>query len=232
MFQTEAITFTEDDVHVAAGLVSAAAGLAVLTGPALAAGASLRAPVAAAIAGGRSLLASQATQQFLKEAIPQVGFALAGDAISEATQPALTSSQQAAVAEEEVVVAAAPRTKGPARLPGKPKGGANPAVRAAAGRGSRLHSDKPGNLPDQLRLRYPNTVFEFTKPGVAGQDVRVAGGLHPSNYPGSSWPSGIDFADFKPGTPSGARTFATDQAKKWKEPTHMLPYDPQTGSLR
>lgn len=112
------------------------------------------------------------------------------------------------------------------------KGGANPVVRAAAARGSTLHSDKPGNLPDQLRAAYPNTTFDFTKPGVAGQDVRVVGGTHPSQYPGTSWPTGIDYADFKPGTPSGSRTFASDQRLKWSQPTHMLPYDPKTGQLK
>lgn len=112
------------------------------------------------------------------------------------------------------------------------KGGANPTVRAAASRGSTLHSDKPGHLPDQLRDLYPETTFDFTKPGVAGQDVRVLRGTHPSQYPGSTWPTNINYADFKPGTPSGARTFASDQRLKWPQPTHMLPYDPKTGLLK
>ena len=113
-----------------------------------------------------------------------------------------------------------------------PKGGANPATRAAASRGSTLHADKPGHLPDQLRARYPDTQLEFTKSGVSGQDVRVVGGKHPSAYPASKWPAGVDHADFKPGTATGARTFARDQANKWGEPTHMLPYDPATGKLQ
>jgi nucleoid-associated protein YgaU len=112
------------------------------------------------------------------------------------------------------------------------KGGNNPAVQAAASRGSTLHSDKPGNLPDQLRAMYPNTVFGFTKPGVAGQDVQVVSGTHPSQYPGATWPTGVVHADFKPGTPSGARTFAADQRLKWSQPTYMLPYDPKTGLLK
>jgi hypothetical protein len=113
-----------------------------------------------------------------------------------------------------------------------PKGGANTATSRAAARGSRLHADKPGHLPDQLRARYPDTQFEFAKPGKAGQDVRVTGGKHPSEYPGSTWPKGVNHGDFKPGTPSGSRTFARDQANKWSETTHRLPYDPSTGNLQ
>jgi RHS repeat-associated protein len=113
-----------------------------------------------------------------------------------------------------------------------PRGSANPAVRQAAGRGRTLHSDQPGNLPDQLRQRYPDTQFEFTKPGVAGQDVKVVGGKHPSEYPGSTWPKGVDRGDFKPDTPAGRRTFDSDQKNKWPDPTHMLPYDPTTGGLK
>ena len=112
------------------------------------------------------------------------------------------------------------------------KGGNNPAVQAAASRGSTLHSDKPGHLPDQLRDMYPDTTFSFTKSGVAGQDVRIVSGTHPSQYNGSTWPSGIDYADFKPGTIGGVRTFAADQRLKWAQPTHMLPYDPKTGLLK
>jgi hypothetical protein len=113
-----------------------------------------------------------------------------------------------------------------------PKGSANPATKKAAGRGSTLHADKPGHLPDQLRQRYPDTQFEFTKAGVAGQDVKVVGGKHPSDYPGSTWPKGIDHADFKPGTPGGQKTFKADQKNKWAEPTQMLPYDPNSGDLQ
>jgi hypothetical protein len=112
------------------------------------------------------------------------------------------------------------------------KGGANPTTRAAASKGSTLHSDKPGNLPEQLRARYPDTKFEFTKPGVPGQDVKVVGGKHPSEYSGSTWPKGVNRGDFKPGTPSGARTFSKDQAKKWPDPTVMIPYEPNSGKLK
>ena len=112
-----------------------------------------------------------------------------------------------------------------------PKGSANPATRAAAIRGSALHADRPGMLPDQLRTRYPNTQFEFTKSGVAGQDVRIVGGDHPSIDGSSSWPEGVNYGDFKPGTPEGIKTFKYDQKYKWSEPTHYLPYDPITGIL-
>lgn len=112
------------------------------------------------------------------------------------------------------------------------RGGANPIVLAAARPGSTLHSDRPGNLPDQLRQRYPETQFAFKKPGEPGQDVQVVGGNHPSGYPGSTWPQGVDYGDFKPGTIGGQKTFDSDQLNKWPDPTFMLPYDPPTGLLR
>lgn len=114
----------------------------------------------------------------------------------------------------------------------KTKGGANPAVKKAAARGSTLHSDKPGHLPDQLREKYPETQFEFTKPGVKGQDVKVTGGKHPSEYEGSTWKQGVNYGDFKPDTSSGHATFKSDQKKKWPEETQILPYDPKTGKLK
>lgn len=112
-----------------------------------------------------------------------------------------------------------------------PRGSANPATRRASARGSRLHADRPGNLPDQLRQRYPETEFKITNPGRPGQDVQFVGGKHPSEYPNSDWPQGIDHADFKPNSPGGKKTFASDQKKKWQEPTHMIPYDPSTGEI-
>lgn len=112
------------------------------------------------------------------------------------------------------------------------KGGANPVVKAAATSGSRLHSDQPGNLPDQLRNQYPETTFEFTPPGKPGQDVKVADGMHPSAYPGSPWRPGVMRGDFKPDTPSGAKTFKSDLRIKWNnEPTELLPYNPRTKKL-
>ena len=96
------------------------------------------------------------------------------------------------------------------------RGSQNPAVREAANTGSTLHSDKPGLLPDQLRARFPNSEFEFHS---VGQDVEFINGVHPSAYEGSSWPEGVNFADFKPDTPSGRSTFNYDQKYKWAEPT-------------
>ncbi|WP_152622354.1 hypothetical protein [Archangium violaceum] len=114
----------------------------------------------------------------------------------------------------------------------KPKGGANPAVQRAANRGSTLHSDKPGHLPEQLRQKYPETEFKFNKPGQKGQDVSVQGGKHPSKYSDSKWKEDADHGDFKPDTSTGKKTFESDQKKKWKEETQMLPYDPKTGNLK
>ena len=116
------------------------------------------------------------------------------------------------------IIAAGPLRRGRAF----PRGGANPKVQSSAEIGRRLHEDKPGQLPDQLRERFSNTEFEFAKPGQPGQDARVVGGTHPSEYPESSWPKGVDFGDFKPDTPSGLQTFESDQRKKWNEPTFLL----------
>jgi hypothetical protein len=113
----------------------------------------------------------------------------------------------------------------------KPRGSANPETKKASSRGSTLHSDKPGHLPDQLREQYPDTDFKFNKPGQLGQDVEVVGGKHPSEYPGSTWPEGVNHGDFKPDTPSGRSTFKSDQKHKWSQPTQILPYDPATGKL-
>jgi len=116
--------------------------------------------------------------------------------------------------------------------PPTPKGSANPNTRSGAIRGSQLHADRPGNLPDQLRNKYPETQFEFTKPGIKGQDVTVKGGKHPSEYPGSKWPKNANRADFKPDTDTGRRTFRQDQRSKWNnESTYMLPYNPKTGKI-
>jgi hypothetical protein len=111
------------------------------------------------------------------------------------------------------------------------RGSNNPKTQEAALRGTELHQDKPGNLPDQLRQRYPDTEFEFKGQGERGQDVTVTGGKHPSEYPESNWPKDIDHGDFKPDTSSGKKTFDSDQRTKWEEPTVMLPYDPEAGAL-
>ena len=113
----------------------------------------------------------------------------------------------------------------------KAKGSANEETKKAASRGSSLHSDKPGNLPDQLRERYPDTDFEFKPPGKPGQDVEVSGGTHPSEYPDSGWHPDADHGDFKPNTKGGDKTFKRDQATKWPEKTQKIPYDPPTGKL-
>jgi RHS repeat-associated protein len=111
------------------------------------------------------------------------------------------------------------------------KGSLNAATKAAASCGSKLHADRPGGLPDQLRSKYPETEFQFTPPGKPGQDVQVVGGMHPSAYGYGDWPEGVNFGDFKPNTPGGLRTFNSDSQSKWNAPTTMLQYDPNTGKL-
>ena len=191
-------------------------------------GFALAATGSVAVGAGAAVMASNAPGSAPTEQAQTGGLAgLAEDLKAQAAEP----PGQAAAA-PEATPAAPQASAATAAPPPKAKGGANGSTQAAASRGSTLHSDKPGMLPDQLRARYPQTQFSFTKPGVKGQDVRVVGGKHPSEYPDSTWPSGIDHADFKPGTATGSRTFKADQKHKWSEPTTMLPYDPSTGTLK
>src|SRR5262249_54988021 len=97
----------------------------------------------------------------------------------------------------------------------------------------KLNGGEGEGLPTELTKRYPETQFEFTKRGEAGPDVRITGGKHPSEYPGSTWEKGKNYGDFKPDSPGGRRTFNSDQ-KKGKLPgdTQNIPYDPSTGHLK
>ena len=99
-------------------------------------------------------------------------------------------------------------------------------------RGNRFHYDKLNGSdgeygPSQLQDRYPETEFHFPRRGQAGADATVVGGRHPSDYPDSNWPAGFDNGDFKPNTPSGARTFYEEiNSGKLPQDTVPLPYDP------
>jgi len=119
-------------------------------------------------------------------------------------------------------------TDRPIYMASKPRGSNNLQTREAAIRGTKLHAKR---LPEQLQKRYPQTQFSFAPPGKKGQDVTVVGGKHPSKYANSRWPAGLNHGDFKPNTPGGRKTFRRDQQKKWKQPTHMLPYNPKKGKL-
>jgi hypothetical protein len=80
--------------------------------------------------------------------------------------------------------------------------------------------------PTQLEDMYPETEFRFTRRGQSGPDVVVVGGKHPSEYPGSTWPSGVDHGDFKPDTPFSAIKFQEEIASgKLPADTVPLPYD-------
>ena len=126
----------------------------------------------------------------------------------------------------------------PSGMTPKLRGMNNPNTRAAAELGNRVHYDQLNGstgleLPTELSQRYPETQFRFSQRGQAGPDVEVIGGAHPSQYPGSNWQPSANFADFKPNTPSGARSF-NRSIKKGKLPpnTQMLQYNPQTGRLQ
>jgi RHS repeat-associated protein len=109
----------------------------------------------------------------------------------------------------------------------------NPVVSKAVDRGIQAHYDKTTNparynhegCPTQIQERYPNTEFKFARLGQKGVDVTWIGGDHPSTYPGSTWPSSINQADFKPNTSTG-------NAFKLPPNTLRIPYDPQTGQIQ
>ncbi|MFA5554700.1 MAG: RHS repeat-associated core domain-containing protein [Phycisphaerae bacterium] len=118
--------------------------------------------------------------------------------------------------------------------PNHPRGMNDPRVKQAVNIGIRAHYDKTTDptrythegCPTQLKRIYnQNTEFWFAKRGQAGPDVKWIGGPHPSTYPSSKWPSGINQADFKPNTPTG-------NAFKLPPNTLRIPYDPQTGQIK
>jgi RHS repeat-associated protein len=121
-----------------------------------------------------------------------------------------------------------------------PRGMNNPTIRQSVNTGNKVHYDQANGGtgvggPTQMQNQYPQTRFIFAPRGQAGPDVRVAPGqsnVHPSTYPGSTWPKGFNYADFKPNTPSGARTFYKDlNSCKLPTDTIPVPYDPKTGTL-
>ena len=81
--------------------------------------------------------------------------------------------------------------------------------------------------PSQLQELYPDTEIEFASRGQAGVDATITGGTHPSQYPNSTWPAGVDYADFKPMTTSGQITFF-EEIKNGKLPANTFPlyYNP------
>lgn len=116
----------------------------------------------------------------------------------------------------------------------KPRGVNDPRVRKAVDIGNQVHYDKttdPSKYtheggPTQLQQTYnKDTEFQFARRGQGGPDVKWIGGKHPSTYPGSTWPSGVNQADFKPDTPTG-------NAFKLPSNTLRILYDPDTGQIK
>jgi len=110
----------------------------------------------------------------------------------------------------------------------------NAVVKKAVDTGIRAHYDKTTDAarytheggPTQLQRIYDRgTKFQFARRGQKMVDVTWKGGPHPSTYPDSSWPAGINQADFKPDTPTG-------NAFKLPADTLRIPYDPQTGEIK
>jgi RHS repeat-associated protein len=109
----------------------------------------------------------------------------------------------------------------------------NPRVKRAVDIGNYVHYDRTTDPmkyshdggPTQLKQKFPNTDFYFSKRGQQGVDVKYVGGQHPSSYPNSKWPSGINQADFKPDTLTG-------NAFKLPPSTLRISYDPQTCQIK
>jgi hypothetical protein len=96
--------------------------------------------------------------------------------------------------------------------------------------GNRFHYDLQNGGSAQLQAMYPQTDFQFNGRGMPGADVEVVGGTHPSDpnaYPGTNWPQGSDFGDFKPDNASGLKHFRED-IRNGKYPANTVPiwYDP------
>jgi hypothetical protein len=113
-------------------------------------------------------------------------------------------------------------------------------VKAAVELGNKVHYDQLNGgpagsvaLPSELQAKYPNTRFRFAPRGAPGPDVEYVGGVHPSQYSGSTWAKGNDYGDFKPATTSGAATFSRDVLKgKLPTNTQRLDYNTTTGKLQ
>jgi len=104
----------------------------------------------------------------------------------------------------------------------------------AMNKGNRMHYDQLNGSdgafgPSQLQEMYPKTEFYFARRGEAGVDVTYLDGMHPSAYPNSSWPAGVNYADIKPNTVSGCQTFYYEiSIGKLPEGAIPIPYNPDT----
>jgi hypothetical protein len=113
------------------------------------------------------------------------------------------------------------------------RGTNNQTIKKAVDVGLKVHYDKTTDPalynheggPTQLQRIYRNTEFDFARRGQNKIDVTWIRGQHPSTYPNSNWPSGINKADFKPDTPTG-------NVLKLPPNTLRILYDPQTGQIK
>jgi len=123
------------------------------------------------------------------------------------------------------------------------QGTRNPSVRTSVYNGNEMQYDclnggrgyagSGVGAPTQLQSRFPRTEFQFARRGAAGADVYVTGGVHPSQYPGSTWPTGVNVADFKPYTASGMRAIPREiSSGKLPPGTFPIYYEQYNGVLR
>ena len=128
----------------------------------------------------------------------------------------------------------APQTPSVGVQPGNTRN-ADPISRVRSGNiyhYDRLNGGQGQYGPSQTQELYLETEFYFAPRRAKGPDVVVVGGQHPSQYPGSSWPAGFNYGDFKPLTSSGIRTFYGDlNIGKFPIDTTPLYYDPESLTL-
>jgi RHS repeat-associated protein len=83
-----------------------------------------------------------------------------------------------------------------------------------------------GTGPEQLKEMYPDTDFAFKRRGQSGPDVEVVGGMHPSEYPNSSWNPENNYGDFKSNTIWSEERFLREiENGKLPRNTQPLPYN-------
>jgi hypothetical protein len=114
------------------------------------------------------------------------------------------------------------------------RGAQDAYIRSRMNVGNQVHYDQitdptrythEGGPSQTLKKYNQGTEFRFTRRGQDGPDIEYLRGPHPSTYPNSNWPAGVNKADFKPDTPSG-------RARSLPSGVYKILYDPDTGELK
>jgi putative transposase len=102
----------------------------------------------------------------------------------------------------------------------------------------RLHSSLDYLTPEEAERLYFYPLNSVRQTGASsyrgkrGYDVRFDRGIHPSDYPGSTWEQENDYGDFKTNRPWSDSRFNREIANGKLPPnTQPLPYEPKSGQL-